>query len=699
MPLAQAMSENGLNTDEANAAPSGESGIWWTFAKWNSPLVAVLAATSIGEEGTWSAFFLKLAKLGTLPSLAILFAAFVKHYRLYSVPKKGAPFGGSGTQGKQVCDGEDVVRLGATSYLARQMLIWSDSPVARVGALVVDSCARSGSTLTLAILWSVVAAAWVYVAAAIAVASGSLSADTACFVANITGELGQFLDSICCDERPCKSAMYAALSGISMGLLFVPHSIVAFTTAATRKQAFSCFLTTSIYVAGSCKVATLIGAQAGLLAVTTAVFPVFLVSLLWGNFALRFLPPSAYAISKRMEDKEWKLLLTTVLHRGIGQTVLGINDAGLERGLDSLSSPDRKRWTPLVASLVRGQAVRKNLVGDVKLKMVVGMFHQDWHTGIGFPTDLKRNGDIIEPVYQGSSSSGDFKKAGVPRRLVQVGIYSKAGTNSTNPILGNVDILPIFYEQEDSFGNNMPPLSILCVQPFRHVRCRTRRQTGSGYCKSVGPPPVTLEEALLVLFSAQLVCWQCLRWLNCGGVGGEPPAWATAFVFCMFNAPGFQRFEYLWLYRAFPLSVKHFITQNDQMITLLWIVLAICIFQVRECCKTPLYFVMFGYVVALAEVRWREWSNWKRDPCWRWGVEGGCTEDATTLQKGCGHQKEGVARLENNPGVPVGMFRATAVGPPDNRDSAVWDKDSSTGLRACDELSRRIITPARALSA
>lgn len=695
MPPTRGTSDDG--TDEANAA---QPGMWWTFAGYLCPMLAIVAACLIGEEDTWSSFGLKLAKLGSLPSLVTLFVTFVKHYRLYSVPKKGAPFCGSD---ELVCDGEDVVRLGATSYLARQMLIWSDSPVARVGALVVDSCARRSGTLTLALLWGVVAAIWFYAAAAIAVKSGSLDENTACYLTDERkDELGQFLDSVCCDERPCNSSKFAVLCGIGMGLLFFPNSVVVFTTAATVKQVASCSLTTLVYVVGSCKVATQIGAQAGLLAVTTVVFPVFLVSLLWGNFALLFLSPSAYAISKRRGEDEWELLLTTVLHRGIGQIVLGITDKGLETGLDSLPLRRRNMWSPLVASLVRGHAVRKKLVGEVEMAMVVGMFHRDW-CGVPPPTDLIRDGDYIRPVYGGEMGTKHFSVASVSRRLVQVGLYPhKAGTNSTNPVLGNEEILPVFYEKETPFGKSMPPLSLLCVQPFRHARCRERRHTGSGYCKSVGPPPVTLEEALLGLFSGQLVCWQCMRWLGHAGVGGEPPAWTTAFVFCLFNLFGFQRFEYLWVYRAFPLVVKRFITENNSVVSFLWFALAVCIFEVRESSKTPLYCVMSLYVVSLWEVRRREWRNWKKDPCWRWGVEGGCSEEATTLKEGYGHQKEEVARLEleeelgEKSGVPVGMYRATAVGPPENKDSAVWTKGSSTMLRACDKLSTRTV---RALSA
>ncbi|CAM9843869.1 unnamed protein product [Ectocarpus sp. 8 AP-2014] len=512
-----------------------------------------------------------------LPYLSafVVFVVSAKTCGLLSVPKQGTAFRlGPGEGQQKVCDGEAVMRLGATSYLARQMLIWSESDVARVGALVVDSCARRWGIKDL-----------------------------------VTS----------CGGVPLAVATIAFLVGVIMANLFVPHSLVAFTTAADVRTACYCIGTSLFYVVGACAVATLIGAEAGLFAVTVVIFHVYWVSLLYGNIALSF-PRDHYAGGVNERDDEWEQLLKAVRRRGIGQTVLGISDEGLLAGWRHLSAAKQEEFSPLVASLVRGDKAKLEVLGDVRMENGYGMFHKNW-VGVEPPIGLTRENDVIEPVYGGESMDFAFNHAALKRKLVQVGLDTTAGTNSTNPVYGNEGTLPVFYEQEEDCldEHGVPKLSLLCVQPFRHARCRKRQQAGTGYCRSSGPPPVTLEEAWLLLFAALWGSWSCLGWMEWDGVGGEPPANESALVFCVFNAFLSQRVEYLWAYRATPLLIKRFIAKNTAVVRVIWILLAFFVFTKVE--KAALYVVLLVYLVVIVPVRWVERRNWADDECWRWGVE------------------------------------------------------------------------------
>ncbi|CBJ33168.1 hypothetical protein Esi_0435_0017 [Ectocarpus siliculosus] len=514
-----------------------------------------------------------------LPYLSafVVLVVSAKTCGLLSAPKQGTAFRfGPGEGQQKVCDGEAVMRLGATSYLARQMLIWSESDVARVGALVVDSCARRWGIKDL-----------------------------------VTS----------CGGVPLAVATIAFLVGVIMANLFVPHSLVAFTTAADVRTACYCLGTSLFYVVGACAVATLIGAEAGLFAVTVVIFHVYWVSLLYGNIALSF-PRDHYAGGVNERDDEWEQLLKAVRRRGIGQTVLGISDEGLLAGWRYLSPAKQKEFSPLVASLVRGDKAKLEVLGDVRMENGYGMFHRNW-VGVKPPIGLTRENDVIEPVYGGESMDFAFNHAALKRKLVQVGLDTTAGTNSTNPVYGNEGTLPVFYEQEEDCldEHGVPKLSLLCVQPFRHARCRKQQQAGTGYCRSSGPPPVTLEEAWLLLFAALWGSWSCLGWMEWDGVGGEPPANESALVFCVFNAFLSQRVEYLWAYRATPLLIKRFIAKNTAVVRVIWILLAFFVFTKVE--KAALYVVLLVYLAVIVPVRWVERRNWADDECWRWGVEDG----------------------------------------------------------------------------
>lgn len=549
-------------------------------------------------------------------SALVVLVLSAKTCGLLSAPKRGTAFRiGPGDGQHLVCDGEAVMRLGATSYLARQMLIWSESDVARVGALVVDSCARRWGIKVLSLLWGVTAAVCVY-GVAWCTALPSVAADIV--HSPRTPVICKALVTSC-DGVPLAVATIAFFVGVIMANLFVPHSLVAFTTAADFRTACYCLGTSLVYVGGACAVATLIGAEAGLFAVTVVVFPVYWVSLLYGNIALSF-PRDFNAGRVNERDDEWEQLFTAVLHRGIGQTVLGISDQGLLAGWRYLSPAKQEQFSPLVASLLRGDKAKLEVLGDVRMANGYGMFHKMW-VGVAPPVELTRKNHVIEPVYGGASMNNDFDRAAVKRKLVQVGLDTTAGTNSTNPVYGNEGTLPVFYEQEEDCldEHGLPKLSLLCVQPFRHARCRKRQQAGTGYCRSAGPPPVTLEEAWLLLFAALLGSWTCLRWMGRDGVGGEPPAHESALVFCVFNAFLSQRVEYLWVYRVSPLLIKRFIAKNTAVVTVVWILFSIFVFTGVE--RTALYVVLLVYLAVIAPVRWVECRNWANDECWRWGVE------------------------------------------------------------------------------
>lgn len=629
-------------------------------------------------------------------------AVLVGHFKLYRVPRKGAPYGGGdGDTG----DGNSVQRLGATTHLARQMLIWSDSDVARISALVIDSTTSSLGKLMLALLWGLTAMLWVLGAVHLAVMLDYLDDNPACHVADTMFAM------IVCDDRALISAACAAISGFGTGVLAC-YTLLMLTTAWTITEVLATLLAAVSYLPSSCVIRIKVGATPGLLIVTTVGFPVCLVSLLWGDASLLLnLPADSYAGSTFAAKEQWTLLFEKVMKLGIGPQVLGISDTSLEQHLNMLDSKDRKTWSPLVASLVRTDETRKKLIGNVELGMVVGMFHKDW-VGVEPPAGLTREGDLVVPRYGGKNEkqrAQKLGKAGVSRRLVRVGHSRSLGTSSTSPLVDtNEEILPIFYEEGELEAAGLPPLSLLCVQPFRHARCRIRELERVGYLKSVGWPPLTCEEALLVFFSLLLVCWLIFRGCGYATEAGEPPVWTVALAFGFFHIWPFQRYEYLLVYRA--LCIKKFITERYEFVRFAWIVFSvvtgiIVVNKVEE--KLPLYIILMGYVIAIAEVRVREWKKWEKDSCWRWGVKDGSTCTVVdNAQHEYGHVQEDIARLPYQRGVPVGKYRATVVRKLNtegqsqeeeakSQDWAWWDKGrKNQKLRACGRPMAGDVAPA-----
>lgn len=463
-------------------------------------------------------------KVGTCCCYAGLF--LVTFFELWGVPRKGMRWGGEAEVKKaggkiDVCDGKDVERLGATVYLSRQMLIWSNSRIARVGALVVDSSVVYGGTTALSIVWGLTAATWVYIVVKFGSAPGGVSDVQCCtnhvFVETVQEYLEPGLNSMyeyvtgntdhAGVSAAARSSFMAGVSGFIIGMISFPDIIVVFTPAVTGNEAFTSLVGSLVYVCASCVIGALAGAPVGLVAVTSVVFPVFLVSLVWGNFALRFVPADDDALNRFQAADEWNELFKRVLMRGIGQKVLGISDQGLVSGLHIVEA-DRvvamdDELRSLVASLVRSDTTRTEycLVEKMTPRSAVELMRGGEPLPLD-PAGLKRMGhDIVPKSKQGDE---EFDLGGVTCRLVKV-------TNSTSPMGGrNYGVKPILYEEDEIIDGKPPALSLVAVQRFRRRRYRVKRGAGPGYCQSVGPPPLTVEEGLVIIFVSLLVCWLLL---------------------------------------------------------------------------------------------------------------------------------------------------------------------------------------------